>query len=193
MNPRSFILKIYAKKNYAIVKNEIKSGGYVKIFLILIVCAVIFTGCATKSPDRIQSEKEMAIWNDPTIPADTKNEILRAMYLDRISKHETVHDPSEYRPVVDPRICSDCNYNKDLAACSNLARESQNYSGNLIAGAAAGAGIGAALAAVSGLDIGVITAGGATGGAIGGLGREAIAYRQVISRCMQGRGYNVLR
>ncbi|MDP1614822.1 MAG: hypothetical protein Q8L68_03410, partial [Methylococcales bacterium] len=59
--------------------------------------------------------------------------------------------------------------------------------------AAAGAGIGAALAAVTGLDVGIVAAGAATGGAIGGLGNEAITINQMIARCMQGRGYNVLR
>lgn len=164
-----------------------------KKHILYILALVLLLGCAGPSKERIESEKEMAIWNDPTIPADTKNEILRAMYLERMSRIETKHDPSEYRPVVDPNICSECNYNKDLATCSNLARENTNYSGNIVGGAAAGAGIGAALAAVTGFDVGIVAAGGATGGAIGGLGREAMTVQQMVGRCMQGRGYSVLR
>jgi len=164
-----------------------------KMYMLIAITALLFVGCVGPSKERIQSEREMAIWNDPNIPEDTKNEILRAMYLDRISKLETVHDPSEYRPVVDPGTCSDCNYDKDLATCSNLARENTNYSGNIIGGAAAGAGIGAALAAATGLDVGTVAAGGATGGGISGLGNEAMTAKNMIARCMQGRGYNVLR
>lgn len=164
-----------------------------KLFLIATFSFLIYGCSISASKEKIQSDKEMAIWNDPNIPEDTKREMLNAMYLERTKNHKTEHDPSEYRPVVDPKICSDCPFEKDFAACRNVASQSTNYAGGTLGWAAVGAGIGAALAAVSGLDVGIVAAGGATGGAIGGLGRESLTHNQMIARCMQGRGYNVLR
>ena len=162
--------------------------------IIYISILALIAGCSTINPTlKAQSDKEMAIWNDPNIPADTKREILKAMYLERTSQQATVHDPTEYRPIVDSDKCPGCPYEKDLATCRNIASENTNYANNTLGGAAAGAATGAILCAVAGLDAGTCAVGGATGGAIGGLGSEVMTSRQIIARCMQGRGYNVLR
>lgn len=163
------------------------------LFILYALLAIHLSGCMTPSKEKLESDAEIAIWNNPNIDQKTKEEILKAKYLERISKQKTQHDSSEYRPVVDPSKCKTCPYDKDLAACSNIARENTNYTGNTLGGAAAGAATGALICAVAGLDPGICAAGGATGGAIGGLGNEAMTVRQMVIRCMQGRGYSVLR
>lgn len=108
-------------------------------------------------------------------------------------------DPSQ-RPVinyqhvvVDPSVCKKCDYQTDIFQCNNIAHHNTNYIGNAAGGAAAGAATGAIIGAILGLDIGTMAAAGAAGGGLGGLGNEAMTVRQMIVRCMQGRGYSVLR
>lgn len=96
--------------------------------------------------------------------------------------------------VVDPvSICKDCNLHNDLAACNSIAQNNTNYASNAAGGAAIGAATGAIFGAILGLDVGTLAAAGAAGGGIGGLGNEAMTVRQMVVRCMQGRGYSVLR
>ncbi len=148
---------------------------------------------------------DMAL-NNTALSHQTKMNILRSyrgeqpVYTDKesevygkVSRINGYKVTTNYRPVVDSAVCNDCNYENDLFQCKEIAANNTNYVGNTLGNAAAGAGIGAALAAVTGLDVGIVAAGAATGGAIGGLGNEAITINQMIARCMQGRGYNVLR
>lgn len=161
--------------------------------LILLFVAFVISGCITPSKEKLESDAEMAIWNNPNIDQKTKEEILKAKYLERISKQKTQHDSSEYRPVVDLSKCKTCPYDKDLATCSNIAREHTNYARNAINNAAGGAVTGAIFGAIVGLDVGMLAAAGAAGGGLGGLGNEAITVRQMVINCMRGRGYSVLR
>lgn len=98
-----------------------------------------------------------------------------------------------YRPVVDHAKCQNCDYDRDLAECTNIAQNNTSYTANAIGGAAAGAGAAALIGAIIGADVGTAAAIGATTGGIGGLGNEAVASQQMVARCMAGRGYSVLR
>ncbi len=104
------------------------------------------------------------------------------------------HQGQFHTVVVDPAsICKDCNLNNDLVACNSIAQHNTQYAASTATGAAAGAATGAIIGAILGLDIGTMAAAGAAGGGIGGLGNEAMTVRQMVVRCMQGRGYSVLR
>jgi uncharacterized protein YcfJ len=97
--------------------------------------------------------------------------------------------PVNYQQVVvDPTVCQKCDYATDIYQCHNT-----NYTANAVGGAAVGAATGAIFGAILGIDPGLMAAAGAAGGGIGGLGNEAMTVRQMIVRCMQGRGYSVLR
>lgn len=165
----------------------------IRLLVLYALLTILLSGCLTPSKEKLESDAEMAIWNNPNIDKKTKEEILKAKYLERISKQQVKHDPSEYRPIVDPSKCKECPYDKDLASCSNIARGNTNYTGNTLGGAAAGAATGAIFGAILGLDVGTLAVAGAAGGGIGGLGNEAITVRQMVINCMRGRGYSVLR
>lgn len=110
--------------------------------------------------------------------------------------HQNRSNPASYtyhRVVVDPTICHKCDYDNDIYQCNNIARHETNYAGNAIGGAAVGAATGAIFGAILGIDPGLMAGAGAAGGGIGGLGREAMTVQQMVGRCMQGRGYSVLR
>lgn len=105
-------------------------------------------------------------------------------------------NPASYtyhRVVVDPAICQKCDYDNDIYQCNNLVRNNTNYTGNALGGAAVGAATGAIFGAILGIDPGLMAGAGAAGGGIGGLGNEAMTVQQMVVRCMQGRGYSVLR
>lgn len=156
-------------------------------FILLPFIFIFLTGCESidqrREIERQQLERALA---DPSLTSEQKTELIRQSMAPKPSY-------GSYRPVVDPASCKNCNYEGDLIQCQAIARDNTNYAGNTIASAAVGAGIGAVIGAVTGLDVGMLAAGGATGGAIGGLGNEALTVNQMIARCMQGRGYNVLR
>jgi len=160
--------------------------------LPLIIIIALLSGCFSTDRKR-ESDIDIAILNSTKFSDDTKREILRARYLERSAKQQTQHDPAEYRPVVDPQSCKNCPYDKDLATCSNLARENTDHASSAISTAAATAGAAALIGAVIGADIGTTAAAGATAGGLTGLASESITYRQMIARCMTGRGYTVLR
>lgn len=98
-----------------------------------------------------------------------------------------------YRPLVDSGV-SRGNYDDDLADCQDLA--AQRPAAALAAGgAAAGAVIGALLAVAVGLrgdDVAHVAAWGAASGGIDGAAFGVARQREIVSRCMAGRGYDVL-
>ncbi len=98
-----------------------------------------------------------------------------------------------YRPVVDNAYCEGCNYEQDLSACQNIADKNSNIATGAASGAASGAAVTALFGALLGADVGRVATIGATAGGIQGLGSETQTIRSMIARCMQGRGYNVLR
>src|SRR5690606_8267341 len=100
---------------------------------------------------------------------------------------------SSHRPVVDtgtPRG----NYEDDVYDCQQLA--AQRPAGQKAAGgAAAGAVIGALFGLAVGLrgeDVAHLAAFGAVSGGLEGGGWGTMEQRDIVARCMEGRGYDVL-
>ena len=99
---------------------------------------------------------------------------------------------STYRPVVDPTV-SPKNYESDLVECRNFAGSDSVPVAITIIGGVIGAGIGILAVAGSGLNSNAIRNTGMAVGAItAGLG-AAKEQRNVVARCMAGRGYSVLQ
>ena len=101
--------------------------------------------------------------------------------------------PVNYRPVVDSGI-SRGSYEADLADCQHLA--DQRPAAAQAAGAAtAGAAIGALFALAVGLrghDVAHVAAWSATSYGIAGGVEGSYEQRAIVSRCLEGRGYNVI-
>lgn len=106
-----------------------------------------------------------------------------------------------YEPVIDPQSSqvSMGQYREDLRGCKAIA----NRRGGTGAGAAGGALTGGAVGAAMGAALGAIAGDPATGAAIGaaGAGTAGMAQgaasnntkqKEIIARCMQNRGYDVL-
>ena len=85
------------------------------------------------------------------------------------------------------------NYNSDLRQCQNLA---ENYDdGSARNGAIWSAALGGLIGGADDGDFGDVVAGAAIGGALGGLEGSAeldVERRNVLIRCMQGRGHRVV-
>lgn len=99
---------------------------------------------------------------------------------------------AEYRPVVDR---PGPNFETDLAQCQHLATQRDYVNGDSMTDTAVGAGIGGVVGILSnswtGAAVGAAV-GGAGGATVGGL--EAKDDRKtIVVKCMQGRGYNVLK
>jgi outer membrane lipoprotein SlyB len=104
-----------------------------------------------------------------------------------------------YRPIVDMRGVDQAQYEQDLAECQSYAQQvnpaGQALAGGII-GAAVGAAFGAAIGAAWGDPGGGAAIGAAAGGTTGvasGAADGAQGQVDVIRRCMEGRGYSVLR
>lgn len=100
---------------------------------------------------------------------------------------------SQYRPVVDTGERRG-DYEADVADCQHLA-EQRPAAANAAAGATAGAVIGALFGLAVGLrgdDVAHLAAWGAATGGIDGAAWGTAEQREIVSRCMAGRGYDVL-
>lgn len=100
---------------------------------------------------------------------------------------------AQYRPVVDSGV-SRGSYEEDVADCQHLANQ-RPAAAPAAGGAAAGAILGALLGAAVGLrgdDIAHVAAWGAASGGINGAAYGAAEQQAIVSRCMAGRGYNVV-
>lgn len=96
-----------------------------------------------------------------------------------------------HSPIVDTRGVDMSNYEDDLDECQEYA-EQVGVGGDTAVGAGVGAALGWALSAVSGGDNKSAASVGAVSGGAAGLGRAAASQKNVITRCLQGRGYKVL-
>ena len=100
---------------------------------------------------------------------------------------------NQYRPLVDSGV-SRGNYEDDVADCQHLA-DQRPAAANAAGGAAVGAVLGALLAAAVGLrgdDVAHVAAWGAASGGINGAAYGSAEQQAIVSRCMAGRGYNVV-
>jgi outer membrane lipoprotein SlyB len=102
---------------------------------------------------------------------------------------------ANYRPVVDTKGVDLNRYEADLVECQQYANQTAGAGESAAAGAAAGAVFGALLAAAAGGGTSrKSTAGvGAVTGAAGAAGQGENNQRNVIRRCLSGRGYKVLQ
>lgn len=168
-----------------------------RIFVVSL-SVLILSACAHPYPKTGNPGVDLALSN-ASLSHQTKMNILRQyrgehpVYAPTQRDSRPSADTLSYRPVVDSAACPNCDYEADVKQCQTISQNNTNYASNTVGSAAAGAAVGAIFGAVLGLDVGTLAAGGATGGAIGGLGNEAITSRQMVARCMQGRGYSVLR
>jgi len=84
------------------------------------------------------------------------------------------------------------NYSNDLAACQQYAEQLPSTADSALTGAVAGAIFSALLGAAFHVSSRDMAWGGALGGAAGSAARSEQEQRNVVSRCLQGRGYRVL-
>jgi outer membrane lipoprotein SlyB len=99
-----------------------------------------------------------------------------------------------YQPMVDFSTSSapPGNYQKDLSECQAYA-ERVSIGGGAVVGAAIGAVLGAAVGYAFHTNVGNVAAFGAGVGGLQGATSSGISQVDVIRRCMQSRGYNVLQ
>ncbi len=104
-----------------------------------------------------------------------------------------------YRPVVDPKGVNMSNYESDLRDCQQLAGEvsiAGEAAGTALVGATAGAVVGVIGGAIFGDPGRGAAAGAVYGGGTGAVDGAMTGLRgqtQVVTNCMAGRGYKVLR
>lgn len=99
---------------------------------------------------------------------------------------------SDYRPLVDTKDHDMAKLTQDTEDCQAYARQVAGAADQAAAGAAFGAVFGALImAAVGGSSRDGAWVGALSGG-VSGAGKGEHDQRTVISRCLVGRGYNVL-
>lgn len=105
------------------------------------------------------------------------------------------HTGAGYRPLVDTQGVDMNQYERDLRDCQGYAQQTVNAGQGAVIGAVAGAVLGALLAGVagSGYSKGRSARVGAVAGAVGAGAEAESGQRDVIRRCMAGRGYRVLQ
>jgi uncharacterized protein YcfJ len=100
---------------------------------------------------------------------------------------------TQYRPIVDSGV-SRGSYEADVDECQQLA-DQRPAAAHAVGGAAVGAVLGALLGVAVGLhgnDVAEVAAWGAANGGIEGAAYGSAAQQDIVSRCMAGRGYNVV-
>ncbi|WP_395684531.1 hypothetical protein [Dokdonella sp.] len=100
---------------------------------------------------------------------------------------------TQYRPLVDSGV-SRGNYDDDVADCQHLA-DQRPAAAQAVGGATAGAVLGALFGLAVGLrgdDVAHVAAWGAASGGINGAAWGSDEQREIVSRCMAGRGYNIV-
>lgn len=100
--------------------------------------------------------------------------------------------------MVDMKGVDSARYEQDLTECRAYA-EQVSPAREAVVGAGLAAALGAAIGAIAGAFGGSAGSGAATGAAIGGVTGTAAGgaggvseQKQIIDRCLAGRGYNVL-
>lgn len=100
-----------------------------------------------------------------------------------------------YRPIIDTKGVQASKLEADLRDCQSFAAQSANAAQSAAAGAVAGALLGALLAAAAGSNYSRNQSArlGAVYGAVGAGADGETDQRNIIRRCMTGRGYTVLQ
>jgi outer membrane lipoprotein SlyB len=98
------------------------------------------------------------------------------------------------RPLVDTKNVNQAKYQQDLEECQAYAKSSWGAGTGAAVGAVGGAAVGEVLGRTTGnmRNRGHLAGGGAAMGALSGASKGAQHQRQIVQRCLAGRGYNVL-
>lgn len=102
---------------------------------------------------------------------------------------------ANYRPIIDTRSVDFNRYESDLRDCQSYATQTAGAAESAAAGALAGALLGGVLAAAAGKNYSRSSSArvGAVTGAVGAGAQGETDQRNIIRRCLAGRGYNVLQ
>lgn len=102
---------------------------------------------------------------------------------------------ANYRPIVDTQGVDFNRYESDLRACQGFASQTASAGESAVGGAVAGAMLGGILAAAAGKGYSKTNSAqvGAVTGAVGAGARGETDQRNIIRRCLAGRGYKVLQ
>lgn len=106
----------------------------------------------------------------------------------------TQNTGANYRPIIDNQGKDLARLEQDISECQAYAQQVSSAAERAAAGAVAGALLGAVFAAAAGAK-GYRNESAAVGALSGGLGAAAEGerdQRNIIRRCMNGRGYSVL-
>lgn len=101
-------------------------------------------------------------------------------------------------PIIDTQGVDNSQYQQDLVQCQQYADQvsvGQDTAKGAFGGALLGAAMGAAVGAATGnpaRGAAIGAAAGGIGGGAGMAGKSVEERKNIVSRCMQGRGYNVL-
>jgi uncharacterized protein YcfJ len=101
-----------------------------------------------------------------------------------------------YRPIVDMQGVNGAAYEADLKDCQSYATQTAGAADSAAAGAVAGALLGALLGAAAGGNgrfNSHMAQVGAVSGAVGAGAQGETNQRDIVRRCMAGRGYRVLQ
>lgn len=100
---------------------------------------------------------------------------------------------SNYRPIIDAKGVDLNRYEADLADCQSYARQASGAGKSAVGGAAAGGAVGVVGSAISGGNVAKSAGMGALIGGLLGAGAGETAQREIIQKCLAGRGYKVLQ
>lgn len=102
---------------------------------------------------------------------------------------------ANYRPIVDNKGVDMNRYESDLRECQSYATQTASAAESAAAGAVAGALLGAVLASAAGSRYSRTSTArvGAVSGAVGAGVEGEKNQRNIINRCLSGRGYKVLQ
>ena len=97
------------------------------------------------------------------------------------------------KPLVDMKGVDEAQYRVDLAECEQYAEQAPGPGGGAAGGAIIGGAIGYGIGRAVGMnDPSALGRGGVVAGGARGAGRGAQTRKQVVSKCLSGRGYKVL-
>jgi len=116
-------------------------------------------------------------------------------YLMSLASCANMNTGVNYRPIVDTRGVDFNKFEADLRDCQQFAHQTASAAESAAAGAVAGALLGAALGAAAGsrYSRNRTAAVGAVSGAAGAAAQGETDQRNIIRRCLSGRGYSVLQ
>jgi outer membrane lipoprotein SlyB len=102
---------------------------------------------------------------------------------------------ANYRPIVDNQDVDFNRYEKDLRDCQSYATQTASAGESAAGGALAGALLGGVLAAAAGKNYSRTNSArvGAVTGAVGAGVEGETNQRNIIRRCLSGRGYKILQ